>query len=90
MTRASSKHVIATKSWAVPYRGEAELPPYMEIPGAAMTIDQARRRYCEGFVEIATGRETIPSAEGHTVVLSLYAIPRKVQRAKRYASWRAA
>lgn len=78
MRQASAHLIIAQRSWLA--GSTAEMPPYDPVPGASMTIAEARRAYDLGMVEIATGRAERIDAGRLYVVQSLYAIPRKVRR----------
>lgn len=81
MKQAPARFIIAERRW--PSGSTDWMPPYDPVPGASMTIAEARRAYDLGMVEIATGRAERIDAGRLYVVQSLYAIPRRVRRTDR-------
>lgn len=78
MKQAPARFIIAERRW--PSGSTDWMPSFDPVPGAAMTISEARRAYDLGMVEIATGRSEQVDAGRLYVIQSLYAIPRKVRR----------
>lgn len=76
--KAAPRHIIAERSW--PVGSAAELEPWAATSGAVMTIDQAKRAYDQGTIEMCQGREEVIEAGRKLVVVSLYAIPRQTPR----------
>lgn len=76
--KAAPRHIIAERSW--PVGSGAELEPWRPTPDAVLTIDEAKRAYDQGTIEMCQGREEVIEAGRKIIVVSLYAIPRTVPR----------
>jgi len=74
----TARHAIAERRWPDGMGGP--LPPWEPLPGAAMTIDEAREAYDRGVVEMCQGREVIVQGGVAVVVVRQYAIPRRTPR----------
>ena len=76
--KAASRHIVAERAW--PVGSHDDLPDFLPVPTAPMTIDEARRAYDQGLVEMCQGREREVRAGRLMEVVSQYAIPRKTPR----------
>ena len=78
MKTASPDFIIAERSW--PVGSLDELGDWIAVPDAGMTLDEARRAYDRGVIEMCQGRHEEVRAGRLMQVVSLYAIPRKHPR----------
>lgn len=80
--KAAPRHIIAERSW--PVGSMDELPDFHAVPGAPMTLEEAKRAYDQGLVEMCQGRDREVRAGRLMEVVSQYAIvrhtPRRVDR----------
>lgn len=78
MKTASPDFIIAERSW--PVGSLDELGDWIAVPDAGMTLDEARRAYDRGVIEMCQGRHKAVHAGRLMEVVSIYAIPRKHPR----------
>lgn len=78
MIQASPRHIVGERSW--PAGSTDRIPQFDTVPGAAMTVEAAKRAYRAGTVEMATGRGERVEAGRRYIVEWLYAIPRRIPR----------